>query len=53
VLRKSEEVLFEELEEFYNMSFSRELRMIELKKGIEELKAELTNYKKVGGVQND
>jgi PAS domain S-box-containing protein len=35
-----------ELEDFYNMSVGRELRMIELKKEIESLKAELSKYKK-------
>jgi PAS domain S-box-containing protein len=35
-----------ELEDFYNMSVGRELRMIELKKEIERLKEELEKYKK-------
>lgn len=35
-----------ELEDFYNMAVTRELKMIELKKVIEELKAELSKYKK-------
>jgi PAS domain S-box-containing protein len=35
-----------ELEDFYNMSVGRELRMIELKNEIESLKAELSKYKK-------
>ena len=34
-----------ELEDFYNMAVSRELKMIELKKKIEELKKELTKYR--------
>jgi PAS domain S-box-containing protein len=35
-----------ELEEFYNMSVGRELRMIELKKEIERLNEEMARYKK-------
>jgi PAS domain S-box-containing protein len=35
-----------ELEDFYNMGVGRELRMIDLKKEIEEMKAELSKYKK-------
>ena len=35
-----------ELEEFYNMAVTRELKMIELKKEIEGLKEELLKYKK-------
>jgi peptidoglycan hydrolase CwlO-like protein len=35
-----------ELEDFYDMSVSRELKMIELKKEIAELKEELSKYKK-------
>ncbi|MEW6067939.1 MAG: PAS domain S-box protein [Nitrospirota bacterium] len=35
-----------ELEEFYDLAVGRELRMIELKKEIEALKKELSNYKK-------
>jgi len=35
-----------ELEDFYNMSVSRELKMIELKKEIASLKEELLKYKK-------
>jgi PAS domain S-box-containing protein len=35
-----------ELEDFYNMSVGRELKMIELKNEIESLKAELSKYKK-------
>jgi hypothetical protein len=48
-LRKSKEELekrVKELEEFYNMAVGRELRMIELKKEIESLKADLSKYKK-------
>lgn len=36
----------EELEDFYNMAVSRELRMIELKEQIKELQEELAKYKK-------
>lgn len=35
-----------ELEEFYDMSIGRELRMLELKEEIEKLKEELSRYKK-------
>jgi PAS domain S-box-containing protein len=35
-----------ELEDFYNMAVTRELKMIELKKQIESLKEELLKYKK-------
>jgi len=35
-----------ELEEFYQLAIGRELRMIELKNEIEELKGELSKYKK-------
>lgn len=35
-----------ELEDFYEMGIGRELRMIELKKEIEDLKEELSRYKK-------
>lgn len=47
-LHKSREELKErvkELEEFYQLAVGRELRMIELKQELEELKAELGNYK--------
>jgi len=47
-LHKSEEELkkkFKELEEFYNMAVGRELRMIELKEEIENLREELERYK--------
>jgi PAS domain S-box-containing protein len=48
LLRKSEEELkkrVKELEEFYQMAVGRELRMIELKNGIERLENELKRYK--------
>jgi PAS domain S-box-containing protein len=47
-LHKSREELKErvkELEEFYQLAVGRELRMIELKEELEELKAELGKYK--------
>jgi PAS domain S-box-containing protein len=47
-LHKSREELKErvkELEEFYQLAVGRELRMIELKEEIEELKAELGKYR--------
>jgi PAS domain S-box-containing protein len=47
-LNKSREELKErvkELEEFYQLAVGRELRMIELKQELEELKAERGNYK--------
>jgi PAS domain S-box-containing protein len=47
-LHKSREELKErvkELEEFYQLAVGRELRMIELKQELEELKTELGNYK--------
>jgi peptidoglycan hydrolase CwlO-like protein len=37
-----------ELEEFYDMALTRELKMIELKEEIESLKEELGKYKKPG-----
>jgi len=48
-LKKSEEKLknrVKELEDFYDMGVGRELRMIELKEKIAELKEELSKYKK-------
>ena len=47
-LRSEEELKkrVKELEEFYNMAVTRELKMIELKKEIEGLKEELLKYKK-------
>ena len=38
-----------ELEEFYNMAVGRELRMVELKKEIEQLKEQLDTYEKPPG----
>jgi DNA-binding NtrC family response regulator len=48
ILRSEEELKkrVKELEEFYNMAVTRELKMIELKKEIEGLKEELLKYKK-------
>lgn len=37
----------EKLENFYNMTIDRELRMKELKDEIERLKTELSGYKRV------
>ena len=48
-LRKSEKELkkrVKELEEFYDIAVSRELRMVELKKENKELKEELEEYRK-------
>jgi PAS domain S-box-containing protein len=48
LLQKSEQGLkqkLRELEDFYNIAVGRELRMIELKEQIEELKEELAKYK--------
>jgi DNA-binding NtrC family response regulator len=47
--KKAEEELknrVKELEDFYNMAVLRELKMVELKKEIENLKEELSKYKK-------
>jgi PAS domain S-box-containing protein len=47
LLKKREEELkkrVKELEEFYNMAVGRELRMVELKKEIEQLKQQLDQY---------
>ncbi len=48
LLRREEELKkrVQELEDFYNMSVGRELRMIELKKEIERLNEEMARYKK-------
>ena len=48
ILRSEDELKkrVKELEEFYNMAVTRELKMIELKKEIESLKEELEKYKK-------
>jgi PAS domain S-box-containing protein len=51
--KKAEEEIkkrIKELEDFYGMAVGRELRMIELKEEIEELKKELAKYKKDGGI---
>ena len=44
--KKEIEKRVKELEDFYEMAVGRELRMIELKKEMEGLKAELAKYKK-------
>ncbi len=44
--QKELEKRIKELEDFYDMAIGRELRMVELKKEIEGLKAELSKYKK-------
>jgi DNA-binding NtrC family response regulator len=48
-LKAEEEIAkrVKELEDFYDMAVGRELRMIELKEQIEELKEELMRYKKI------
>jgi hypothetical protein len=48
ILRSEDELKkrVKELEDFYNMSVGRELKMIELKNEIESLKEELAKYKK-------
>lgn len=50
ILRSEEELKkrVKELEEFYDMALTRELKMIELKEEIESLKEELGKYKKPG-----